>query len=147
IYGDSSTSISLDGNDGGITISGNYASSKNSSSYYAYSSAYGGAIYGGNNAQIILEGNKGGICISRNYADGYTSCGGAIYGANDTIISIIGNEGDINITENGYSETSSIVTYDGGAIYLSGGELNIRDNANLVTIKGNRAQYGGAFYT
>ncbi len=139
IYG---TTISIADNAGFVSISGNYASA---SSYSSCS--YGGAIYGVGNAQIILEGNRGGMGISGNYTDANTSYGGAIYGANNAHISIVNNEGNIDITNNGFSETGSRMTTYGGAIYLIGGELNIRDNANLVTVKGNRARYGGAFYS
>ena len=143
IYG---TTISIADNGGFVSISGNYASSSADASYDD-SYSYGGAIYGAENAQIILEGNRGGMGISGNYTVANTSYGGAIYGANNAHISIVNNEGNIDITENGFSETGSHLTTYGGAIYLSGGELNIRDNANLVTVKGNRARYGGAFYS
>ncbi len=143
IYG---TTISIADNGGFVSISDNYVSTSTSASSYS-SASYGGAIYGAANAQIILERNRGGMGISGNYTVAGTSYGGAIYGANNAHISIVNNEGNIDITENGFSETGSHLTTYGGAIYLSGGELNIRDNANLVSVKGNRAQYGGAFYS
>ena len=143
IYG---STISIADNAGFVSISDNYVSTS-STANTTTSYSYGGAIYGAENAQIILEGNRGGMGISGNYTVAGTSYGGAIYGANNTHISIADNEGNVDITDNGFSETGSHLTTYGGAIYLSGGELNIRDNANLVTVKGNRARYGGAFYS
>ena len=151
IYG---TSIAITGNGGTVSFTGNYASATTTSSYSSCSS-YGGAIYGRKGALISMEGNKGGICISRNYSIAvrsniiYSSYGGAIYCAENSQISIVGNDGDIDITENGFRDDNSSSSYwtrYGGAIYLHSGELNIRDNTNQVTIAGNRANYGGAFY-
>ena len=143
IYGGISASISLDGNIGGVTITGNYASS---------SYSYGGAIYGGESASISLDGNIGGVTITGNYADSsYGSYGGAIYGGGSSYISLNNNSGDVTISDNRATSTSSY-SY-GGAIY--GGyksTLDIKENEGLVTFARNQTSstasysYGGAIY-
>ncbi|MBR5196357.1 MAG: autotransporter-associated beta strand repeat-containing protein [Akkermansia sp.] len=140
IYGDASSSISLSGNTGGVTISGNYASSY-SSSYNSYSR--GGAIYGGASSSISLSGNTGGVTISGNYASSSSSSsynsysyGGAIYGGASSSISLSGNTGGVTISGNYASSSSSSKSYSyGGAIY-SEGSIAIQNN-DQVLFSGN----------
>ena len=170
------TSLKINENTKGVTISANSASQKLSSnkSYASSSSAYGGAIYGGISASISLDGNSGGFTISENFAassshnENYSSYsysyGGAIYGGESASISLDGNSGDLTISgnyasasasKNAYSSSYSYSYSYGGAIY--GGEsANISLDGNLggVTISGNYAtstssssySYGGAIY-
>ena len=142
IYGGISASISLDGNIGGVTITGNYASG-----YYSY----GGAIYGGESASISLDGNIGGVTITGNYASGRNSYGGAIYGGGSSYISLNNNSGDVTISDNRATSTSSY-SY-GGAIYGgSKSTLDIKENEGLVTFARNQTSstysnsHGGAIY-
>ena len=142
IYGGRSASISLDGNIGGVTITGNYASG-----YYSY----GGAIYGGESASISLDGNIGGVTITGNYASSRNSYGGAIYGGGSSYISLNNNSGDVTISDNRATSTSSY-SY-GGAIYGgSKSTLDIKENEGLVTFARNQTSstysysHGGAIY-
>ena len=220
IYGGSSASISLDGNSGGVTLSGNYASSSCEVSYTGYTNssspssvptsygyAYGGAIYGGLSASISLDGNSGGLTISGNYAsstsyssgylyyeykvaissysyyyyynDSYSySRGGAIFGGASTSISLDDNAGNLTLSRNYASSDASCTANTGsyvrrygiassysygGAIYggsdstlsISGntGTVTINDNAAIATASAKSADYtaatalGGAIYS
>ncbi|MEE1266004.1 MAG: hypothetical protein UHH87_06925, partial [Akkermansia sp.] len=114
------SSLEINENTRGVTISANRATQNISFSYGTYYSyAYGGAIYGGS-ASISLDGNSGGLSISGNYAssslrdssssrDGskaYSySNGGAIYGGSSASISLDGNSGGVTISGN-YASSS-----------------------------------------
>ena len=145
IYGDASSSISLSGNTGGVTISGNYASSY-SSSYNSYSR--GGAIYGGASSSISLSGNTGGVTISGNYASSSSSSsksysyGGAIYSEGSIAI----QNNDQVLFSGNYEKSYS--TYrlrsiylnsscsDGGAFHLSaaaGNTITFEDSVYVAT--------------
>ena len=142
IYGESSSSISLSGNTGGVTITGNYASSYSYSSSSSFS--YGGAIYGRDYSSISLSGNTGGVTITGNYASSSSSSssssnsyGGAIYGGSSSSISICGNTGGVTITGNhvdAYRYSGSAYSY-GGAIYTEG-SIAIQNN-DTVLFSGN----------
>ena len=178
-----SSSLKINENTRGVTISDNYASatrSRSSSSNYSTStssSSYGGAIYGGDTSFISLNGNAGGLSLSGNYVYAYASdrntyyssyannynaasrayayaYGGAIYGGNASIITLNGNAGDLIISGNyasssasasanarpGYlGSDSTAYTYAyGGAIYGgSSSIISLNDNEGLLTVSGN----------
>ena len=170
------SSLEINENTRGVTISGNRATQSISSS-----NSYGGAIYGGSSASISLDGNSGGVTITGNYAssssysyDSSTSSysyGGAIYGDSSTSISLDGNSGGVVISGNYASSSSSSSSSSryarsysyGGAIYggsgstlsISGntGTVTINDNAAIATASAKSASYttttalGGAIYS
>ena len=109
VYGSAGTTIELDGNAGGLTISGNYAqassSCKNTFNYSgthganstdSVAIARGGAIYSGSKSQLSISDNTGAVLISGNYVSVTSTSSSGLYLAGGAIYS----EGSIDIRNN-----------------------------------------------
>ena len=114
IYGGSSSIISLNDNDGMLSVMDNYTST---STYRSYSC--GGAIYGGSASSLTINGNTGGVRFTGNYAASTNSsssvvtCGGAIYSEGSIAIQ---NNGDVIFSGN-YEQSDS--SYRLRSIYVN----------------------------
>lgn len=114
IYVASSSIISLNDNEGLLTVSGNYTSTSTWQSY-----SCGGAIYGGSASSLTINGNTGGVRFIGNYAASTNSsssvvtCGGAIYSEGSIAIQ---NNGDVIFSGN-YEQSRS--SYRLRSIYVN----------------------------
>ena len=111
VYGSAGTTIALEGNTGGLTISGNYAQASSACKNtfeYVYSGTYGanstdsvaiargGAIYSGSKSQLSISDNTGAVLISGNYVSVTSTSSSGLYLAGGAIYS----EGSIDIRNN-----------------------------------------------
>ena len=153
IYGDASSSISLSGNTGGVTISGNYASSY-SSSYNSYS--YGGAIYSEgsiaiqNNDQVLFSGNYEksystyrlrSIYLNSSCSDGgafhLSAAAGNTITFEDSVYVATSTSGQtVDVVFNGsYTDASGATVTQAGDIIFDAADVA----STLKSIKGSRA--------
>lgn len=144
-------SMSLSGNSGSVSNSGNgYSSSISSSS----SGAGGAAYFVAQNGKLDLNNNAGGVDISHNTvtlsAAGTEAYGAGIFAYSYSAVNICGNT-SVSLNDNGVS--SSLRSASGAAIYAhQSAVVTIQGNSGTVDISRNTAVttynyqqvYGGA---